>query len=151
MSRARARAGTVGSYCLVGAHARCPSAAWRCACTCHRAGAELAAVVDELRLAFDRHSHGVRAERGRLVVTLLDAGWTAARIAEAVRQPVWAIHQAATVVGHVTRPDLRAEVYVDEHGRRICPDCRTLLVKKNPNGPGRYPRRCADCKKKARA
>ncbi len=30
-------------------------------------------------------------------------------------------------------------------GRRVCPDCRKPLVKKNPNGPGRYPRRCPDC------
>lgn len=38
-----------------------------------------------------------------------------------------------------------ALVVTDGEGRRLCPDCRGPLVKKNPNGPGRYPARCEGC------
>lgn len=51
---------------------------------------------------------------------------------------------------------LRAEtpraalVVTDDTGRRVCPGCRTLLVKKDPHGPGRYPKLCPSCAKDAR-
>lgn len=40
-----------------------------------------------------------------------------------------------------------ARVTTNGAGQRICPECRTtVLVRKNPHGPGRYPARCEACK-----
>lgn len=44
------------------------------------------------------------------------------------------------------RPSARAEVVTNADGRRICPGCLTILVKKNPHGPGRYPKYCETCR-----
>lgn len=41
----------------------------------------------------------------------------------------------------------KAIVVTDTEGRRLCPVCRTtVLVKKNPHGPGRYPSACETCR-----
>lgn len=46
-----------------------------------------------------------------------------------------------------TRPSAKAIVVTDSEGRRVCPVCRTtVLVKKNPHGPGRYPSACEACR-----
>lgn len=37
----------------------------------------------------------------------------------------------------------------DDEGRRVCPDCSAVLVKKDPRGRGRYPKRCPQCAKRA--
>ncbi|MBM4407747.1 MAG: hypothetical protein FJ038_03900 [Chloroflexi bacterium] len=40
-----------------------------------------------------------------------------------------------------------ALVITDAEGHRLCVECRTNRVyKKNPNGPGRYPRTCEECR-----
>ncbi len=49
--------------------------------------------------------------------------------------------------GKGSRPAGKANVVTDTEGRRICPVCRTtVLVKKNPHGPGRYPSTCEACR-----
>lgn len=41
----------------------------------------------------------------------------------------------------------KATVVTNDAGQRICPVCRTtVLVKKNPHGPGRYPNACETCR-----
>lgn len=41
----------------------------------------------------------------------------------------------------------KAIVVTNAAGQRICPVCRTtVLVKKNPHGPGRYPNACETCR-----
>lgn len=48
------------------------------------------------------------------------------------------------------RPDrkpLKATVVTNAAGQRICPVCEiSILVKKNPHGPGRYPSACETCR-----
>lgn len=44
------------------------------------------------------------------------------------------------------RPSARAEVVTNADGQRVCPGCLTVLVKKNPHGPGRYPKYCEACR-----
>jgi AraC-like DNA-binding protein len=48
------------------------------------------------------------------------------------------------------RPDRKprkATVVTNDAGQRLCPVCRTtVLVKKNPHGPGRYPSTCEACR-----
>lgn len=48
--------------------------------------------------------------------------------------------------GKGSRPANKAIVVIDSEGRRVCPGCLTVLVKKNPHGPGRYPRYCEACR-----
>lgn len=40
----------------------------------------------------------------------------------------------------------KAVVVTNELGQRLCPrGCGRVLVKKHPNGPGRYPTSCGQC------
>lgn len=63
--------------------------------------------------------------------------------AAAARRQQRELARARAEVAPVDTPD---NAVVEAKPARTCPGCGGPLVKKNPNGPGRYPKVCSSCR-----